>query len=127
MLSFSEHRQLYMVEMSQQIGEVDFNFTKHFLERMKVRLGNTTMSSEEMIEYLKPILANMVKKLGELPVVGEFLFYSKKLGHGIVAAWDAYKRKMSLITFLPKERHQPTKGTQEVVIESVTYTLIEID
>lgn len=119
MLSFREHREAMLVEMSQQIGEVEFNFTKHFMERFSER-------SQISKDQLNGFLHRIIDKLPSIDPEGQFLFYSKKLQQGVIAAWDAFKRKMHMITFLPPNK-KFSKDAAEVVVESITYKVIVID
>ena len=120
MIRFKEHR---LIEMAMTVDDVEFILTKHFSERMKER------GSEFSMDAMKGMLKNIKSKLTDLPATGEFLFFSKKLKQGIVATWDAFKSKMSLITFLPKGKEFPGKDTEKVYVESMQrdYIYIEVD
>jgi len=110
----------YLTEMSTHIGDVEFRFSNHFSDRVKERSVITP-------DDLNTLLANIRKKLTDLPAVGEFLFYSKRLAQGVIAAWDSFRNRISLITFLPKNKHFAKPGTETVVLESITYQIIYID
>lgn len=101
---------------------VDYNYSRHFFDRLGER-GNIT------IEQFKELLQKVRTKLKDLPMVGEFLFFSRKFKQGIITSWDAMKRKLSFITFLPPGKDFPKPGTKRVVVENInkTVTVIYID
>lgn len=98
-----------------EVDGVDYNYSSHFFDRIGER-GKIT------IDQLKSIMSNVRKKLKDLPIKGEFLFFSKSAKQGIVAVWDAIKSKLSFLTFLPpKEKPEDyfaKSGTEKVMIES---------
>lgn len=114
-------KHFYLNEMSLAVDDVQFYLSKHFEDRMKERGTNFDIQS------LKQMISKIKSKLPELPPVGDFLFYSRKLKQGFIAAWDSFRSKMSLITFLPKGKEYPNPGTEKVIIESKSYSVFYID
>lgn len=100
----------FITERVITIDDVDFDLGVHGEDRIKER---SKLSAEEF----KELLAKIRSKLSSLDIKGEFLFYSKKLRQGVVAAWDAIKSRLKLITFLPQGKHFAKPGTDEVVME----------
>lgn len=114
----------FITERVITIDDVDFDLGVHGEERIKER---SKLSPEQFTELLTKIRS----KLSSLDIKGEFLFYSKRLQQGLVAAWDAIKSKIKLITFLPKGKHFAKSGTEEIFVENITInkdiTIVYID
>lgn len=117
----------FINEESFYLDGVKFNFSHHFLDRIPIRskikkkedIINALSSFNEAIDVdgFMQLIKKIRAKLKDIPERGEFLFYSKSLGQGLVAAWDAFKNKLTFITFLPAERHQSKTGTEEIQLE----------
>jgi hypothetical protein len=71
------------------------------------------------MDYLKDMLVHIRERVASLAPEGDFLFYSKKFKRGVVAAWDAFKHKMTLVTFLPKGKQFTGPETEKVYVESM--------
>lgn len=110
----------FIEENTITINGVDFDLGNHFLERLKVR---SQLTKDEINDFLSKI----TKRLSQIGTQGEFLFYSNKLKQGVIAAWDAFKSTMKLITFLPRGREFPKPGTEKVIVEQVEYQIVWID
>jgi hypothetical protein len=110
----------YIQENVITLDGVEFDLGVHFLERLKER-------SELTKEQIDHFLHKIREHLAEIGIEGEFLFYSRKLKQGIVAVWDAFKSKIKMITFLPRGKDFPKPGTDKVVVESKSYTVIYVD
>jgi len=102
--------------LPQEVDGVEYTYSNHFFDRVGERVKIT-------FQQLKDIVVNIRKKIKDLPIKGEFLFFSKSLHQGIVASWNAIKAKLSFVTFLPPKKSPEeyfTKGdTEKVVIENI--------
>lgn len=113
--------QILIENIAINIDGVEFSFTNHFFDRLKERI-------ELKPKIIEKFLYKIKNKLVDLNTSGEFLFYSKKLKQGIVATWNKSKHLLSLITFLPKNKHHTKDGTEEIVIENYkNYIIIYLD
>lgn len=101
----------YILENIVTFDGVDFDFGTHFIDRIKER---NLLS----IEQLESLIKRIREKLAELDPKGEFLFYSRELKQGVIAAWDAFKHHIKFITFLPKGKEFPKPGTEKIYVES---------
>jgi hypothetical protein len=102
------------------VDGVDFDLGMHFLDRIKERSELTRAELNELIKKIR-------EKLSKIKPMGEFLFYSRKLKQGIIAAWDSFKQKLKMITFLPRGKEFPKPGTEKIVMENIQYDIIYID
>jgi hypothetical protein len=116
----------YAAEMPQEVDGVSYGYSNHFFDRLSER-GTITL------DQLKAMVKKVRTQLAELPMKGDFLFFSKSLKQGIVAAWDAIKSKLNFITFLPPKKNPDEyfakSGTSKVVFENINknITIIYID
>jgi hypothetical protein len=111
----------FIAENTITLDDVQFDLGNHFNDRLAQRRAEWQKND---VQYF---LQKIRSKLASLDPKGEYLFYSNKLKQGVIAAWDAIKAKVKLITFLPKGRSNPKPGTEKIMIESIEYTIVEID
>ncbi len=121
-MKIKSFKQFRLDEMSVNVGELEYDFSPHFFDRIRER-GQFTPDEIEL--FLKKIAS----KVKDIPGKKEFLFFSKRMKQGLIAAWDSVKKKLKLITFLPRGKDFAKPGTEKVVIESKykEYQIIFID
>lgn len=79
------------------------------------------MDKEAWKRFHRNVLYGMPKNIEN----GEYLFFSKSFNQAYIVALS--KRKIRVITVLPKGRGNPKPGTKKLIIESVEYVVIEVD
>ena len=112
----------FINEEHMNVDGVDFDLGLHFTDRLKER-------SQLSIDEIKQLMSSIREKLASIRPMGEFLFYSRKLKQGVIAAWDSFKQKLKMITFLPRNKEYPKPGTQKVYVESLEteYEIVYVD
>ena len=80
---------------------------------------------------LDELTSRIIKRLNQLVMritrSGEYLFFSKGLNRGAVCNVDTAAKQLRIITVLPVGKDFAKPGTKQVIIEGVSYEMIEID
>lgn len=80
---------------------------------------------EMSVDDWKKLHRSVIAALPKKPKGGDYLFYSKKQEQGYVASVNAKKRRIRVITVLPKGKHNPKGGagggTNLMMVESEEY------
>lgn len=79
------------------------------------------MSEDDWKKLHRSVIAAIPKKAN-----GDYLFYSKSQQQGYVASVSAKKKRIRIITVLPKKRSNAKPGTNRLVVESEDYGYEEI-
>lgn len=82
------------------------------------------MELEDWLKLHKKMMTWIISNKKEKS--GEYLFYSGMMRQGYVVAVDYRRKKVRIITVLPKGRNNPKPGTDKIVVEGREINLIEI-
>lgn len=117
---FIEEQRLNESTMRTKIGNWFIQMSKHALERAIERRPDVNIMS------WRAMYKNMVDAAQKKDLKGEILFYSHKLRQGIVAAVDAAKNTIRLITKLPRGKAIAKSGTGKVFVEGYEDSDIQV-
>ena len=100
-------------------------------EIVKSGHGNDRESERNASGVIDHLIARVVKRLNQIVMKitrsGEYLFFSKGLNRGAVFNVDTVAKQLRIVTVLPPGKDIAKPGTKQVIIEGVTYEMIEID
>lgn len=72
------------------------------------------------------MMAYIINNVGQIK--GDYVFFSKSLNQGYVVEIINSKKRINIVTVLPKGRSQPKNNTEKVIIENrVIIDIIELE
>lgn len=104
---------------SQNVGDIHVKVQYHPGSRALERRPD--MKKHHWDDIIKRTVHSMKDK-----PAGHYLTYSKKHQQGIVHEWMPHKKRLELISTLPKGRSNPRPDTQKHIIEGIEYDIMEI-
>ena len=113
---------LELTESATMIDGWEVIKTNHGKERSGERA-----TVEIVDDLINKVIARMKQAFQKITKAGEYLFFSKSMNRGIVMNVEIAKPQLRVITVLPANKSVALPGTKSVMVESVTYELIEID
>ena len=105
-----------------QLGEWEIVITGHGQERETLR-----RAEPDLYNLIERSVARLQQKINSITRSGEYLFFSQSLNRGIVCNVDFQAKQLRIVTVLDRGRSGAKQGTKLVIIEGVTYTVIELD
>lgn len=105
-----------------------FHWRNHWIVNTKHGMDRIIERSKLSLDQLKFLFQKSLEKLASMKTrIGEtVLFFSRSLNQGFVSAINS-SGDLTLITFLPKGRHNPKPGTDVELLEHMEYTFVEIE
>jgi len=119
-MKLKSFKQFRLEEMSVTVNDLEMDFSPHFFDRIRERGQFTT---DEIEIFLRKISEKVKNYDGK----HEFLFFSRKMKQGLVAAWDSLRKKLKIITFLPRGKDFAKTGTEKVFVESLQRQILYIE
>jgi hypothetical protein len=112
----------FITEMADiTMDDVRFDFSKHFDDRTAERAKGWG------VDEVKAFVKKIVRQIRTLGNEGKYFFYSRSLKRGAIAAWDKANKVMKMITLYPYNDDRVGPGARKIIVESIEYTIVEID